>query len=788
MRTQRKSRSDKEQPAPAGKPALWKRLLAMILSPILFLLLVELTLSLAGYGYPKGFFIPWKVGGRTAYLVNQHYCEHFVPKTLSRAPESCVLGPKGPSKVRIFVLGSSAAYGDPDPAYGFCRQLEVLLNEHASGTSFEVVNAAVTAMNSHVARRIAKDCATHEPDLFILFMGNNEVIGPYGPPTLPASLYSSRGFINACITAKKETRVGRLLKDVSQSLGVRGADQGKWQGMESFLTSRIAADDPRLQDCYRHFRDNLDDIIETAQGCGAGVLLCTVPINVQSCAPFGSEHKAGLTAESLAQWDQAFQEGRGLERAGNYAAALAAYEKARQIDDAYADLSFCMGRCLAALGRTDEVRRVFVEARDRDVLRFRADSSILRMIRDTAHAWSAKGVRLLDLDANLAPVGWVVPTDSSDDEQEMVGTAHPTSVFVDHVHLDFRGNFLAALAAMEQIRGMMPKAGLSEPKASEDGLFDLCRKRLLFDSREQYRLAMEMYRRKTISPFAEQLDHEAELAGLRDRLIRLRRAMGPHDLAAVQEAIQHRPHDTHLILRQGQALMEIGRPRDAVDVYRNALDAKPHDMRIRSALAQALTQGGARGEAVKVLTSKQTPDRHSYKDALLFLGARCAESGNLPEATAIYEELSGIDGENLDVLVNQAAAASQREDLPAMKRHLDKALSQAPDSVLAVTNMGNYYAKQKIPVEARKWFARAAELDPYSPFAHIGVGIQSVRLQEWDVAVEHLMQAAALKPDLVEAYLLLGAIHDQTGRKDEAKKYQDLAALFRSSALSSSRQ
>lgn len=765
MAAKHKSRSGEDRPVSAKKPALWKRLLAMILSPILFLGLAELALSLAGYGYPKGFFIPWKVGGWTVYLVNQHYCEHFVPKALSRAPESCALEPKEPSKVRVFVLGSSAAYGDPDPAYGFCRQLEVLLNEHAIGTSFEVINAAVTAMNSHVARRIARDCATQKPDLFIVFMGNNEVIGPYGPPTLPASLYSSRWFINACITAKKESRVGRLLKDLNQSLGVHGADQSKWQGMESFLTSRIVAEDPRLQDCYRHFRDNLDDIIETAQGCRAGVLLCTVPINIQSCAPFGSEHKAGLAAESLAQWDQAFQEGRGLEQKGDHAGALAAYEKARQIDDAYADLMFCMGRCLAALGRTDEARRAFVDARDRDVLRFRADSSILRVIRDTAQAWSAKGVRLLDLDAHL----------EGRTSDHLLGDG----LLVDHVHLNFRGNFWAALAAMEQIRRMMPKAGLTEPARSEDELFDLCRKRLVYDSREQYRLAMEMYRRKTISPFAEQLDHDAHLAVLREELVHLRRVMGPHDLAAIEDAIRRRPLDTYLILRRGQALMETGRPRDAVDVYRNALDAKPYDMRIRSALAQALTQGGARGEAVKVLTSKQTPDRLSHRDALLLLGARCAESGNLPEATSIYEELSRIDPRNLDVLVNQAAAASQREDLPAMKRHLDKALSLAPDSVLAVTNMGNYYAKQKMPVEARKWFAKAAELDPYSPFARIGIGIQSVRLQEWDTAIEHLRQAIVLKPDFVEAYLLLAAIDEQAGRKDEAKKYQDLASLFR---------
>lgn len=781
MAARQKSHSRNDRAEPAKKSAMWKRLVAMVLSPVLFLMLVELVLSLVGYGHPRGFFIRWKAGGQAMHLVNQHYCEHFVPKALSRAPEPCVLGRKGESTIRIFVLGSSAAYGDPDPAYGFCRQLEVLLNEHATGTSFEVINAAVTAMNSHVARRIAKDCAVQKPDLFIVFMGNNEVIGPYGPPTLPASLYSSRRFINACITAKKETQIGQLVKNLGESLGMRGPGQAKWQGMESFLTSRITAEDPTLQDCYRHFRDNLDDVIQTAQGCGAGVLLCTVPINIQSCAPFGSEHKAGLTAESKAQWDRAFQEGRGLERTGDFAGAVAAYEKAHQIDDAYADLAFCMGRCLAALGRTDEARRAFVEARDRDVLRFRADSSILRVIRETAQTWSAKGVRLLDLDADLGSVGWVLNPRVED--ASAGGTrglrTHPAELFVDHVHLSFQGNFLAAYAAMEQVREMMPKAGLVEPKASADPLLDLCRRRLLYDAHEQYRLAMEMYRRKTIPPFAGQLDHDVELAGLRDELIRLRRVMGPQDVTAIQDAIRHRPLDTTLLLRHGRFLIEIGRPRDAIDVYRKTLDVRSFDVRIRTALAQILTQGGMRDEAVKVLTSKQTPDRCTRRDALLLLGAHCAETGNLAEATAIYEELSRIDGRNIDIVVNQAAAASQRNDLPAMKRHLDKALKLAPNSVLAVTNMGNYYAKQKMPAEARKWFARAAELDPHSPFAHIGIGIQSVRLQEMDKAVEHLMQAVALKPDFVEAYLLLAAIHDQAGRKDEAKRYQELATVFR---------
>lgn len=741
-----------------GKPVWWVRLLAVVLSPLVFLGLVEIALAVGGYGYPKSFFVRWKVAGQTLYLTNSHYGEHFVRKELSRTPEPCVLGRKGDSTIRIFVLGSSAAYGDPEPAYGFCRQLEVLLNEQARGKSFEVINAAVTAMNSHVVRRIAQDCAAHEGDLFIVWMGNNEVVGPYGPPTLPGSLYASRRFINACITAKKETRTGQLAKNFSAARRAQGTPEKKWQGMESFLADRIAANDPKLHDCYRHFRDNLNDIVRTAQRRGAGAILCTVPTNIRSCAPFGSQHKAGLTTAQVAQWDQAFQEGRGLERAKDFAGALAAYEKAGLIDDSYADWAFCTGRCLEALGKTQEARRKFVEARDRDVLRFRADSSILSIIRETAQAHAAQDVRLLDLETVL---------DSND-------------LFVDHVHLNFRGNFLAAYAALQAIREMMPQAGLAEPNGPE-GLLDVCRRRLLHDVHEQYRLAMVMYRRKTLPPFAGQIDHDAELTGLGDELIQLRRTeRGTQDSeSAIVNAIQGRPQDTYLILRRAQILTGAGRVRDAIEIYRKTLEARPYDMRIRVALAQLLAQGTMKDEAVKTLTAKESPDRYGRKDALLLLGAHCAASGNIPAAAAIYDELGRIEPRNVDVLANRAAAALERNDLVAAKQHLDKALALVPDSVEALTNMGNYFAKQKQPRVAQEWFAKAIEAEPQNPYAHIGLALQSFRLGQADMSLEHALQTVRLKPDLLEGHLLLAGLYDQAGRKDEAKKQMELCDLFK---------
>ena len=392
------------------------------------------------------------------------------------------------------------------------------------------------------------------------------------------------------------------------------------------------------------------------------------------------------------------------------------------------------------------------------MLRFRADSSILNVIRETAQAHAARGVRLLDLETAL---------DSND-------------LFVDHVHLSFRGNFLAAYAALQAVREMLPEARLAELKGPEE-LLDACRRRLLYDEHEQYRLAMVMYRRKTLPPFVGQIDHEAELAGLYEALVQLRRTERGtlESESAIVDAMQRRPEDIYLTLRRGQFLAGAGRPGGAVEVYRKALDARPYDMRIRTALAQLLAQGTMKEEAVKILTSKESPDCYRPKDALLLLGAHCAANGNIPEAAAIYDELGRIDPANVDVLVNQAVAALQRNDLAAMKQSLDKALALAPDSVEALVNMGNYFAAQKQSGEAQIWFAKAIQADPQNPFAHIGLALQSARLRQMDKSLEHALQAVTLKPDLLEAHLLLAGLYDQAGKKDEAKKQMELCDLFK---------
>ncbi len=181
------------------------RLSLLVLSPVLFFGLVETGLRLGGYGYPTGFFLGPDADGK--WTTNERFGWRFFPQSLSRDPDPCTLSAKPAGTVRIFVLGESAAMGVPDPAFNVGRILAAMLREQYPGVQFEVVDGAMTAINSHVVRQIAGDCAARQPDLFVVYMGNNEVVGPYGPGTIFQKWSPSLGMIRASLWVKS-TRVG----------------------------------------------------------------------------------------------------------------------------------------------------------------------------------------------------------------------------------------------------------------------------------------------------------------------------------------------------------------------------------------------------------------------------------------------------------------------------------------------------------------------------------------------------------------------------------------------------
>lgn len=139
---------------------LWLfRFIALIVIPASLILLLEMGLLLTGYGYDAKPIIGCAVKGQKAYCDNVKFGWLFFPPNIAREFDPFIIpAKKAQNSYRIFVFGSSAAQGVPDGTYSFSRILECMLTEQYPGVNFEVINTAMTAINSHVVVRIAEDC------------------------------------------------------------------------------------------------------------------------------------------------------------------------------------------------------------------------------------------------------------------------------------------------------------------------------------------------------------------------------------------------------------------------------------------------------------------------------------------------------------------------------------------------------------------------------------------------------------------------------------------------------
>ena len=311
---------DESARAPGRKSSGWFRLAALVLVPLVLLGAVELVLRAAGYGYPVGFFLPYSAGGQPRLIENQEFGWRFFPPAAARTPRPMLLPAVKPAgTVRIFVLGESAAYGDPEPDFGLPRLLELLLRERFPGQRFEVINVAMTAINSHVILPIARDCARQSGDLWVIYMGNNEVVGPFGAGTVFGPQAPALGLVRANV-AFKATRIGQLLDAGRRQLLDRQSSRRAWGGMEMFVQNQVRHDDPRMPRVYAHFERNLRDMVRVGQDSGARIILCTVASNLKDCAPFASLHRADLGPNRARRVGDAVS-GRGRRRAGGKAPA-----------------------------------------------------------------------------------------------------------------------------------------------------------------------------------------------------------------------------------------------------------------------------------------------------------------------------------------------------------------------------------------------------------------------------------------------------------------------------------
>jgi tetratricopeptide (TPR) repeat protein len=785
--------------APGARGRVWAfRLTALLGIPALFFLLLEVGLRGAGYGVSTDFLQKERVGEREVLVPNLRFAERFFGKAMARQPDSFLVDrSKPPGTLRIVVFGESAAFGDPDADYGLCRVLRGLLELRYPGRRFEVVNAAMTGINSHAILPIARDCVALEADAWVLYMGNNEVVGPFGAGTVFGPQVPALPLIRQSL-ALKATRTGQMLDALKARLNPPPESRGEWGGMSMFIEQKVAADDPRMAAVHANFRRNLEDIVRLAGRENVPVVLSTVAVNLKDCAPFASLHRPGLGAEPLARWQQAFAAGCALQDRGDWNGALEAFMAATGLDDTHAELRFRMGQCLASLGRDAEAVARFHQARDLDALRFRCDGAMNQAIRDVAgrfpHAVLVDAARVLDA---ASP-----------------GGASGAELFHEHVHLRFEGNHLLARALAEQLAGILPEESLRGP-VREWATARECAEHLAFADWNRLSAALAIHGRLNDPPFTLQADHAAQLDRVRGEIRRLTGSDGADALRALEpmyrRAIEHSPRDPVPLAQYAWTLGKRGefqaaddpleralalnpfdaarwlqrarlhvdskRPGGAIEAFRRCLAVDPGNPWAANGLGQVLASEGRLDEAERAYGDLLRM-RPRFGPAHLGLGHVLERLGRTNEAGGHFEEAlrhRALTAESLGALARFCFERGRHAE--AATHYLD-ALRLAPGDPLLHLNLGRTYRMLGRADEARRLNLAALELAPGLAEAQFLVGLDLARTGDESGGAARFAEAVRLQPAFIEARINYGvALHNLRRQAEALEQFEAVLRL-----------
>ena len=703
----------------------------------------------------------------------------------------CIPQMKAPDTVRIFVFGESAAFGDPQPDFGLPRLLQAMLELRYPGMRFEVVNAAMTGINSNVIFPIARDCAGAGGDIWVVCMGNNEVVGPFGAGTVFGVRAPPLPLIRASL-ALKATRIGQVFDALRQKLQKPPPEKSEWGGMEMFLNRQVRADDPRMKVVYGHFARNLEDIIGAGRHSGAGIVVSTVAVNLKDCAPFASEHRPGLSESDKTKWEQLYQIGIAAQAAGKNPEAAEWFHEAAQVDDGVAELHFRQGWCALALGKSADAQKDFIAARDLDTLRFRCDSRLNDLIRRTVANRESRHILLADAERAFA-------------EQSPEGSPGE-NLFYDHVHLNFDGNYLLARTLAPLIEKLLPEKIAARAVANQPWPSEVdCARRLAWSAWDEQAALSDIFVRLSDPPFTGQLNHAVQLQNLRTALGRLLPATEPAGMNAARKicetAVAEAPGDP--LLREQLAVLEqssgdlasaVTNARCAVDLlpgssedwsqlglilaqqqkfedatvaFRRAFEWDTENVWALQNLAQSLLKLGRRDAAIREYR-RALAIKPRFGLAWLGLGQVLEETGRKTEAEECYRKGLANRIHRAAELTTLARFCQSRGWFEAAATNYDDAIKLDPSDAALYLNAGQSYATLGRHREAMQHYAEAVQLSPESMQAHFLYGLELGTIGRTSEAAEQFRDAVRIMPDFAEARLNLGVALENEGNHSEA--------------------
>ena len=191
-----------------------------------------------------------------------------------------------------------------------------------------------------------------------------------------------------------------------------------------------------------------------------------------------------------------------------------------------------------------------------------------------------------------------------------------------------------------------------------------------------------------------------------------------------------------------RALMESGKARDAVRVYREAISRSSPSAALFHDLAVAARLAGDAGEALRAEQAALALDKES-PSALNGLGLLHADAGRSGDAAAAFERAATLDQSNASYWTNLGNARRELGDLGA----------------------------------AETAYRRALQVDANYPDALNGLGVLLVQRGAASEAIPLLNRAVEESPNFHEARLNLGIAYQESGDRAKAKEtYRQLLA------------
>lgn len=411
---------------------VWLFRLITIMLPLFLLVAIEILLRLVWPAQAVPLFI--ENPAAPAYLVTEPDITRRYFATAAKRPPvkmepGFVLKQKSTDAIRLVVQGGSTAAGYP---YGAGASLAGMLEQRLKRTlpdrEIEVVNTALSAVNSYTLLDLSDDILKISPDAVLIYAGHNEYLGILG---VGSSYLTSQSPAATLLWLKlRKLRLYQLMEqaylswlpdDTAPPPSPAAQSQRRTVMATVAKHKDIALHSERYQAGLQQFEQNMRLLLQRYQQAGIPVYLATIASNLAHQAPFNSKPLTHQQHQTIQQLKAQLASG---DSAGMIQAQLDTL--AAQPDDS-ADWHFQLGQLYLQLRQYQAAKTQLILARDLDLLRFRAPSDINQLIRQLAAEY---GAVLVDTEQALA----------AQSEHGIIGN----KMMLEHLHPTIAGYFVLA--------------------------------------------------------------------------------------------------------------------------------------------------------------------------------------------------------------------------------------------------------------------------------------------------------------------------------------------------------